>query len=270
MARSPSVQVVVAHPDDETFGCGSLLLHARAAGAIMAVCCATRGEAGEPPAGRAWGPAELAAVRERELRAAAALLGVGRVDLLGFVDSGMSGPLPPGSLAGADLDEVVGAVRRSIAAFGPDVLITLDDGDGHRDHARIRAAALAAARDAGVARVYVMCVPQSLMSRWLSVMRAQRADSVYLDDELNVIGTPDIDITTVIDCAEHRAARERAIAAHASQTSPYEGLPTDLRHAFLDTSYAVRVAPPWTGGPCEATLLAPRAAAEPALTRRNP
>src|SRR5688572_20109019 len=84
----PRVQVVVAHPDDETFGCGSWLLHAAAAaGAVTAVCCATRGEAGEPPRGRTWQPSELAAVRERELREASALLGVERVDLLHFLDS---------------------------------------------------------------------------------------------------------------------------------------------------------------------------------------
>ena len=38
--------VTVAHPDDETFGCGSLLLHAAAAGAQTCVVWATRGEAG--------------------------------------------------------------------------------------------------------------------------------------------------------------------------------------------------------------------------------
>jgi N-acetyl-1-D-myo-inositol-2-amino-2-deoxy-alpha-D-glucopyranoside deacetylase len=40
------VQVVVAHPDDETFGTGAVLLHTKAAGATTAVRCATRGEAG--------------------------------------------------------------------------------------------------------------------------------------------------------------------------------------------------------------------------------
>jgi len=30
---TPRVQVVVAHPDDETYACGSLLLQAAAAGA---------------------------------------------------------------------------------------------------------------------------------------------------------------------------------------------------------------------------------------------
>ena len=39
--------VTVAHPDDETFGCGSLLAHASARGIETVVACATRGELGE-------------------------------------------------------------------------------------------------------------------------------------------------------------------------------------------------------------------------------
>ena len=75
------LHLVVAHPDDETFGCGSLLLHAAAAGVETVVTCATRGEAGEPPAGSALGPAELGRVREQELRSAASVLGVRTVEV---------------------------------------------------------------------------------------------------------------------------------------------------------------------------------------------
>ena len=34
--------VVVAHPDDETFGCGSLIAQSSAAGARVSVICASR------------------------------------------------------------------------------------------------------------------------------------------------------------------------------------------------------------------------------------
>ncbi len=66
------LQVVVAHPDDETFGCGSLLLHAAAAGASTSVLCATRGEAGEIADPSLATPETLGVVRAGELAAASA------------------------------------------------------------------------------------------------------------------------------------------------------------------------------------------------------
>lgn len=194
-------------------------------------------------------------MRERELHDAASLLRVDRVDLLGFADSGMSGPPGPESLAGAPFARVVDAVSERLAAFRPDLLITLDASDGHRDHARIRDAALAAAHATGVPRVYLQCLPRSLMRRWAERMLSDRPDAEHLEVDVAALGTPDEEITTVVDTAEHLGVREAAIAAHASQTSPFEGLPDDLRRAFLTSDHLRRVVPPWTGGPLETRLL---------------
>jgi LmbE family N-acetylglucosaminyl deacetylase len=247
MDGRPRLQVVVAHPDDETFGCGSLLLHAAAAGALTAVVCATRGEAGGEGD-------DLAAVRESELRTAADLLGVQWVDLLDFADSGMAGDAGPTTVVGAPFDDLRAAVQAAIADFRPDVLVTLDASDSHRDHVRIRDAACEAAGREGVPRVYLACLPRSLMRRWVEHVRTERPDMQHLDADTAAMGTPDDELTTVIDVAEHRAARERAIAVHASQTSPFEGLPADLRSAFLDTVHLRRVRPVWPGGPPETSL----------------
>ncbi|WP_369134643.1 PIG-L deacetylase family protein [Modestobacter sp. I12A-02662] len=244
----PRLQVVVAHPDDETFGCGSMLLHAAGSGAETAVVCATRGEAG----GHAD---DLGVVREQELREAAEVLGVSRVDLLDFADSGMSGEAPAGSLVSAPFEDVVSAVTGAVAGFGPDVLITLDGSDSHRDHVRIRDAALAAASSVGVPRVYLACIPRSLMRRWVDHVKVARPDMEHLDADLAALGTPDEEITTFVDVAEHLPAREHAIALHASQTSPFEGLPDELRRAFLATDHLRRVVPPWPGGAPETCLL---------------
>lgn len=249
--RPPRLMAVVAHPDDETFGCGSLLLHAASEGWRTAVVCATHGELGEAVDGTA--PELLAQVREGETRAAAAVLGVEDVHFLDLRDSGMDGEAGPETLAGADLDDVVAGVRAALESFAPDVVVTLDAGDGHRDHARIRDATLAAV-DAleETPRTYLHCLPQSLMRRWVEHMAAEDPSWEHLRHD--VPGTPEELVTTVLDTADHLAARERAMALHATQRSPFEGLPDDLRRDFLTAERLRRVRPPWPGGPVETSL----------------
>ena len=46
-ANSGYLLVFVAHPDDESFGCGSVIAEAVARGYRVAVCTASLGEAGE-------------------------------------------------------------------------------------------------------------------------------------------------------------------------------------------------------------------------------
>ena len=224
------LQVIVAHPDDETFGCGSLLLHARSAGAVTAVCCATRGEAGEVTEGVEIPPGGVGELREGELRAAAGLLGVKRIDLLDLLDSGMTGNAGPGTLMAAETSLVRSRILRAVEAFRPDVIVTLDGSDGHRDHARVRDVTIGIAAERGVP-VYLHCLARSVMQRWADHMSREHADSAYLT--LGELGTPDERITHSVDTTKFWQQRWTAIRAHRSQTSPFEGLPEDLARAFL-------------------------------------
>jgi LmbE family N-acetylglucosaminyl deacetylase len=252
---SPRLMVVVAHPDDETFGCGSLLLYAAARGAETAVVCATRGEAGEPAPGSGVSQADLATVRERELYDAARILGVSTVEVLDFLDSGMAGEPEPGTLVAAPMEQVRDVVREHLEALRPTIVVTLEGTDGHRDHLKIRDATLAAVEiaDAPVERVYLYSLPHSWLDRWLEHLHRTNPDMEHL--ALGIPGTPDEDVTTMIATAEHLEARERAIAAHSSQVSPYDGLPADLRREFLTSEPLRRVVPAWEdGSPLETTL----------------
>ena len=193
-------------------------------------------------------------VREAELRDAARLLGVERVILLDWHDSGIGGDAVAGTLAGTPLHEVAEAIGTVIDDFEPTVVVTLDGSDGHRDHAHMRDATLSAVeREAlpGI-RLYYHCLPQSLMRRWAEELRRRQPDSDYL--EFDELGTPDDQITTVIDTVEHLGRREQAIATHRSQTSPYEVMPADLRADFLSSERLRRIHPAWDGGPIETAI----------------
>lgn len=249
--------VVVAHPDDETFGCGSLLAHAQASGVSTVVACATRGEAGSPAPGRGLDDADMAQVREAELRAAADLVGVERVELFDWLDSGMDGEPIAGSLCAAPIAEVAEVIASLIDDVHPTVVVTLDASDGHRDHVHVRDATLEAVRASAwePAATYLHCLPQRLMRKWVEALRREHPGSEHLG--LGELGTPEGEITTVIDTAHLLELRERAIAVHRSQTSPYEVMPAGLRREFLTAERLRRVVPDWDGGPLETDIFTP-------------
>lgn len=252
--------LVVAHPDDETFGCGSLIADAASGGADVTVCCATRGEAGELVDGCELGGGTLADLRVRELQEAGGVLGARAFELLDFVDSGMEGPAGSETLVGAPLESVVEAVTAVLDRVDPDVVVTLDPtgGDGHRDHVRIAEATTAAARRrSSGASLYHWCIPRSVLLRWLERTREVNPDSGHLELDSSTLGRPTEDITTVLELAAHLDVRRAAIARHASQRSPFEDMPDDLVHDFLTRDHLVRAEPPWPGGALETALLVP-------------
>ncbi len=236
-----SVLAVVAHPDDESFGCGSMIALAITRGARVTVCCASLGEAGELAPGVEQNGRSLAEIRDAELQSAADHLGVAEVRRLGLLDSGWDGEPPEGSICatpGTDLADKVGAV---IDQVDPDLVVTLAGDDGHRDHVRVKEAVIDACRVRPRCRLYAWCLPNALMRRWAEEMTRLRPDTAHLALEVASLGTPPEQITDVLDTTAVLAVRRRGIAAHRSQTSPYDGLPDDLAEAFLARDHLRRL-----------------------------
>ena len=78
------VLVVTAHPDDVDFGTAGTVAAFTAAGVDVTYCVVTNGEAGGSD--RAMARADMAALRQDEQRAAAAVVGVSDVRFLGHPD----------------------------------------------------------------------------------------------------------------------------------------------------------------------------------------
>jgi LmbE family N-acetylglucosaminyl deacetylase len=236
------VVVVVAHPDDETFGCGSLIALASERGAKVSVVCATRGEAGEATAAVDLTRQSLGEVRETELREAARLLGATHVELLDLVDSGFDGPFQPGTLCAADSEALTRRLVDTFARLQPTVVLTLDGCDGHRDHVVVRDAVVGAVQGTPI-RLYQTTIPNSYMRRWLDERLASGESTVYHDIDPSSFGRPDAEISIRLDVAHLLPTRVAAIALHRSQRSPFDDLSTELRELFLSTDHLVTLEP---------------------------
>ncbi len=120
---------VFAHPDDEVFCAGGTMARAAEAGAEVMIVSATHGEQGQIRDPAAATRRTLGAVRERELRAAAAELGVQHVQVLAYPDGTLQHHRSSLGAAIADI----------IRQFDPDTVITFgtDGGYGHPDHVAI-------------------------------------------------------------------------------------------------------------------------------------
>src|SRR6516225_7286272 len=112
---------VFAHPDDEVFCAGGTLARAAEAGAEVMIVSATRGERGQIRDPAAATRPTLGAVREGELRAAAAELGVPRVQVLDYAD----GTLPHHR---SSLGAAIADIMRQ---FDPDTVFTFGAGGGY-------------------------------------------------------------------------------------------------------------------------------------------
>ena len=212
-----------AHPDDEAiFTGGTIWLLARGGWRVV-VIIATGGEWGEAAVG--FSHADLAVVRRQETLEAARILGVARVEFLGYHDSGLSGDPAhtcTNSLAWADEQEVAARVAAIVTQESASVLVTYDPEGiyGHPDHLVVHQAARAAAGAAGVTTVYEATVDREYLHfvETHLVVEAKRATG-----ELGLAGThlgmATVEITTTLDVRAALAIKRQAMAAHASQIS---------------------------------------------------
>jgi LmbE family N-acetylglucosaminyl deacetylase len=129
---------VFAHPDDEVFCAGGTMARAAEAGAEVMIVSATRGDQGQIRDPAAATRRTLGAVREGELRAAAAELGAQHVQVLAYPDGTLQHHRSSLGTALADI----------MRHFDPDTVVTFgaDGGYGHPDHVAISGVTTAAFR----------------------------------------------------------------------------------------------------------------------------
>ena len=219
--------VVTAHPDDEVLIAGGVLAACAAAGAETGVLCLTRGEQG-PIADPALATREtLGEVRERELHAACAALGVGWVRCLQHAD---------GWLPWSDDEAAIEDIARVVDERAPRAVITFG-GDGlywHPDHTAVHRFTTAALR--GSPLLYEAAWLTSAMPELVAAMSERGLGTDLWDLEPSAFGVPESEDLVGIDVTPFVEQKLRALRAHATQLAAghvFAEIPADLAERFL-------------------------------------
>jgi LmbE family N-acetylglucosaminyl deacetylase len=207
--RPDRFMVIAAHPDDADFGPAATAAAWIDAGSDGWLVCCTSGDAGgeDPNAD----PLALAASREAEQRAAAAIVGFSGVSFLHQPDGALANDLALREL-----------LVREIRTFRPDAVLATDPetlfyGDGGINHADHRAAGMAAVDAVYPAARNPMAFP------WLARdgLAAHKVRRLYLFWSNQP--TVRIDVSTTVD------RKIDALRAHASQIHEPDRLADRIR-----------------------------------------
>lgn len=226
-----------AHPDDEALLTGGTIARLGEEGHRTVLVTATDGAAGLAAAASLGGRA-LSAVRAAELEKSARALGVARLEMLGYPDSGLHGDVAPGAggpsggrapFAAMDVDTVAARVAEVLESESADVVVGYDaaGGYGHPDHVQVHRVARRAAQLAGTPVLLEATVPREPMARVVRIgycMRWLVPQLGGLDPEQwDRAFTPRQEITHIIDVRKHLGAKRAALAAHVSQAGADTG-----------------------------------------------
>ena len=202
---------VWAHPDDDTYLSAGLMAAAVDRGARVVCVTATRGERGTTDPVR-WPPARLARLREEELAASLAVLGVTEHRQLGYPDGGCA------ALRGG---EAVLRLRELIAEVRPETVLTFgpDGATGHPDHRTVCAWTTAAVAQSGPdvpLRLLYAATTASWCDRFESLNRALHVFPPGLPPRLSADEVA-FDVVLPDELLDRKVA---ALRAHESQVAP--------------------------------------------------
>ncbi|HEY5663604.1 MAG TPA: PIG-L family deacetylase [Ilumatobacter sp.] len=229
-----------AHPDDEAIATGGSMARAHAEGHRVVLVVATDGAHGEVPDDLA--PDETLVDRRRtETMAAAAVLGIDRVEFLDYTDSGMTGWGQNDhheAFCRADLDVVAGRVADVLREERADVFTLYDwhGGYGHPDHIQVHRVGCRAEElvrpDLPGLRVFESTFNRDRMRQLVAAAAEMGVvetgppgdggaefDPDGPMDDGNPMGTPEAELTLGVDVSAFTGHKRAAIAAHRSQVS---------------------------------------------------
>ena len=207
--RPARFMVIAAHPDDAEFGPAGTAARWIDEGSIgWLVCCTSGDQGGDDPE---RDPFELAAVREAEQQAAAAVIGYAGVSFLHQPDGALVNDLALRQM-----------LVREIRSFRPDAVLATDPetifyGDGGVNHTDHRAAGMAAVDAVYPAARNPMAFP-GLVRSGLAAHPVRRL-YLFWSNHANAW----IDISTTLE------RKIDALRAHASQIHDVDGLETRIR-----------------------------------------
>ncbi len=266
--------VVLAHPDDESFGMGGSLAKYAAEGVEVHVVIATDGAVGSVAEGFEDAREKLVEVRRVELERATAILGA-QLHRLEYRDSGMRGDPGndhPSAFIRCDDQAAIGRIVRLIREIRPQVVVTHDETGGyfHPDHIRCWQIVTAAFEQAGdptrypelnlpafrPERLYYTAFSNRWVKLFVWIARLRRQDPTRFgrnhDIDLTKLGIPAARLHAHINFRRYWDVRNEASSAHASQGGGGGGragfVPEWLQKLLMATETFIRAYPPAPDG----------------------